>query len=462
MSSFTQPTKPGLDAAVPIDVLHVPYTYFPDAAGGTEIYVAGLAAALRHEGMESAVAAPAERDFAYDHDGIRVYRLAGESLPQLEHAYGRPDHRVAESFRDLIARLKPKIVHLHAHTAGVSEQLVDISHEAGAKVVFTYHSPTVSCARGTMIRLGRSPCDGRLERRRCTACVLQRHGVGPLVRDMIAHMPPAIGCQLGRAGLAGNIFTVLRMPSLIGALHHRFTELMRKADLIVAVCVWVQEALRLNGAPDEKLVLCRQGLSRPSHLPVPVEPDRRRSQGPRPLHLGFFGRVDPTKGLDILIDALRLIPHAPARLDIYGIRQPGSEAYFRRLQQIAAHDSRIAFRPALPPDAVGESMRRCDLVGVPSRWLETGPLVVLEAFDAGTPVLGARRGGIAELVSEGRDGILVSPEDPAAWAGTIAALAEAPQRVASLRGGIRPPRSMDDVAQEMSRLYRQLLGHAEG
>jgi glycosyltransferase involved in cell wall biosynthesis len=103
------------------------------------------------------------------------------------------------------------------------------------------------------------------------------------------------------------------------------------------------------------------------------------------------------------------------------------------------------------------AIQRCDIVAVPSRWLETGPLVVLEAFAAGRPVLGTWLGGIAELVKDGADGILLPPDDPSAWAAAIARLAERPPDVARLRAGIRPPRTADDVADEMIALYRDLL-----
>jgi glycosyltransferase involved in cell wall biosynthesis len=154
------------------------------------------------------------------------------------------------------------------------------------------------------------------------------------------------------------------------------------------------------------------------------------------------------------------MPNAPMQFEIYGICHPGSEPYAAALAGAAAGDPRISFRPVLQPDAVDAAMRRCDLVVVPSRWLETGPLVVLEAFAAGTPVLGARLGGIAELVSNQVDGLLIPPEDPAAWASAITALAAAPKRVAELRAGIRPPRTMDDVGQDMAGLYRTLLADA--
>ncbi|HEX3883728.1 MAG TPA: glycosyltransferase [Stellaceae bacterium] len=437
-----------------VDVLHLPYTYFPDAPGGTEVYVAGLVAALRREGVGCAVAAPGKEAAEYSYSDAPVFRFATARDAGLAQAYGAPDAEAERSVRALLARLRPRIVHLHARTAAVSGALVDAAREVGAKTVFTYHTPTVSCARGTMMRLGRVPCDGVLDRRRCTACVFAQHGVPPLMRDALASVPEAIGARLGRAGLGGGAFTALRLPALIGAGHRRFHELMHKVDRVVAVCEWVREVLRMNGVPEDKLLLCRQGLVRGCATPMA----RARAIAPRtPLRLGYFGRLDPTKGADLLAAALRRVPRAPVQLAIYGVRQPGRDDYADSLGRAALEDPRITLLPALPPEQVGAAMGQCDLVAVPSRCLETGPLVVLEAFAAGVPLLGARLGGIAELVTDGIDGVLVPPDDAGAWAAAIAALATAPERVAALRAGIRPPRTMRAVAGEMASLYRKLL-----
>ena len=84
-------------------------------------------------------------------------------------------------------------MHLHSRTAAVSELLVDVAREEGAKVVFTYHTPTVSCPRGTLMRFGRTPCDGKLHVRNCTACVLQAMCVPPVLRDALAAAPQVLG-----------------------------------------------------------------------------------------------------------------------------------------------------------------------------------------------------------------------------------------------------------------------------
>jgi glycosyltransferase involved in cell wall biosynthesis len=273
---------------------------------------------------------------------------------------------------------------------------------------------------------------------------------------VVARAPEAIGDMVACTRWAGRAAVALRLPGLIDVAHRGFRDMMRKVDRVVAVCLWARDVLRLNGVPDDKLVLCRQGLLRCGARQAVLRPAARYGSASKVLRLGYFGRLDPAKGIDVLIDALRRIPDAPLLLDIFAVRQAGSETYASQLERRAASDRRIVFRAALPPETVREAMRGCDIVAIPSRVLETGPLVVLEAFDAGTPVLGVRLGGVAELVADGIDGVLVPPDNPAAWAGAILDLANRPQGVAQLRASIRPPRTIDAVASEMAEVYHSL------
>jgi glycosyltransferase involved in cell wall biosynthesis len=435
-----------------IPVLHVPFTFFPDQPGGTEIYVAALIAGMREHGYDGVVAAPAERESIYDHSGIRVYRFNRNPLPSLDAAYGAPDEMAAQSFRKIIERVKPRILHIHAHTAAVSERLMDEASMIGAKIFFTYHTPTVSCVRGTRMFMGDTVCDGVLDARRCAVCTLQMHRIPEWAGKIITGIPASIGRAMTGAGISGDIVTAVRIPALVTEAHGRFRSLMAKCDRVVAVCQWVMEMLTANGVSVSKLRLCRQGL--PSDG-IPREPAGNRAYCKGPIRLGYFGRLDSTKGLDVVLDALRWIPEVPVVLDVYGIEQPGSAAYVSRLRGLA--DSRVTFRNPAESSDVSRAMAECDFIIAPSRWLETGPLVVYEAFGAGTPVLGSCRGGIAELVTDGVDGVLIEPNDIRAWANVIAGLAADPDEVARLRDGVRAPRTMRDAAREMAAHYQSVL-----
>lgn len=98
-----------------------------------------------------------------------------------------------------------------------------------------------------------------------------------------------------------------------------------------------------------------------------------------------------------------------------------------------------------------------DVLAVPSRWMENAPLVVLEAFAAGIPIIGSDLGGIAELVTHGVDGLLLPVDDLAAWTATLRRLAADREEMRRLAAGVRPPRTMAQVAADMVPIYASAL-----
>jgi glycosyltransferase involved in cell wall biosynthesis len=426
-------------------VLHVPYTYFPEASGGTEIYVASLCAELARLGIESRVAAPSPQAARYCHDGVEVHRFAVMAAPGIDQAWKAADPVAADQFSQVLDRYEPEIVHLHARTAAVSSALVDRARDHGARVVLTYHSPTMSCARGTMLHGGSEPCDGQVRTSRCVRCALGGLGVpGPLAA--LAGTP--IGVAASRLGRGR-----LRIPGLVDRTVGDFHEVLGKVDHVVAVCEWVRDVLLRNGASPERLTLCRQGVA--TALPaVPVLPPAISGE---PLRIAYYGRLDPTKGVELLVEAVLAVPTARVVLDMFVVAQSGS-VELAALRARCARDGRIDLRPGLAPSEVVQSMAGYDLIAVPSSGMETGPLVVLEAQAAGVPALGAKRGGIAELVRHGVDGMLVPPDDVSAWTGAIERLADDRELVEQLRRNVRPPRTMAEAATEMAEVYRKVLG----
>ena len=127
---------------------------------------------------------------------------------------------------------------------------------------------------------------------------------------------------------------------------------------------------------------------------------------------------------------------------------------------LAAGDPRVRFCPSLASDRVVDVLAGYDAVLVPSQWLETGPLVVLESFAAGVPVVGSNLGGIAELVRHERDGLLVPYADQSAWLSALSRLARDRALVETLRAGVRRPRSADDVASDMVSVYESVVPRA--
>jgi glycosyltransferase involved in cell wall biosynthesis len=162
--------------------------------------------------------------------------------------------------------------------------------------------------------------------------------------------------------------------------------------------------------------------------------------------------------VDTLLRAIAALPGVRLDLDVYGVAEDGTDSsYVRSLRALAANDPRVRWCPPVPSEQVLSVLRGYDVVAVPSRWLETGPQVVLEAFAAGVPVVGSRLGGLVELVDDRVDGLLVDPDSVAAWAKTLRELVEHPAVLRRLSAGVRPPKGMDAVVDDMENVYRALL-----
>src|SRR5258706_16010410 len=159
-----------MEVGRPMKVVHVPFSFHPDPAGGTEVYVEALARYQQEMGLNVTVAAPGMKNDAYMHQGLAVrrYRVSGETLA-LRNLYAMDDPVAADSFAPVLSEEAPDLLHLHAFTSGVSNQLVSLAKTYGIPVAFTYHTPTVSCQRGTLFYFGPEVCHGGLDARRCAS-----------------------------------------------------------------------------------------------------------------------------------------------------------------------------------------------------------------------------------------------------------------------------------------------------
>jgi len=108
---------------------------------------------------------------------------------------------------------------------------------------------------------------------------------------------------------------------------------------------------------------------------------------------------------------------------------------------------------------VSDVYRQFDVLVVPSLWLENSPLVIHEAFMAGVPVVGARIGGIADLIDDGRTGLLYDPARAGALEAALRGLVDAPRQLDALSIGVQAHarvRSMTDDADAWHALYNDV------
>jgi glycosyltransferase involved in cell wall biosynthesis len=266
-------------------------------------------------------------------------------------------------------------------------------------------------------------------------------------------LPGFVQRAISERELSGGLWTALRMPELQALRQRAVREFLEGCNRVVVPARWVADVLHVVGVPADRLAYCPQGVG--AHANITCGRSGRESG---PLRLAWLGRLDPTKGLHVLLKALSAIPDTALELDIYAIvGRDRSDAYATGIRKSALKDRRVRLLPALEHTGVVAALSGYDALAVPSQWLETGPLVVLEAFAAGIPVIGSDLGGIAELVEDGKNGVLVEASNHEAWSATLAGLAANRPAVTALAANVREPRTMNRVAVEMHEIYGELI-----
>ncbi|MGE3278146.1 MAG: glycosyltransferase [Vicinamibacterales bacterium] len=438
-------------------ILHLCAWYLPKSVGGTEIYVAELVRRQRARGHDVRVAAPDAGVTAprtYQHDGALVLRYPVPAAPTRAEARHTAQARGAEHLHAWLDWWKPDILHVHTFATGVGPWEVKAGIAAGARVVCTTHSAALGflCARGTLLRWGRVPCDGVPGPAKCTACLHQLAGIPRPIADLASLIPVPIASLLGR--LPGPVGTRLGLPAYIRNSLRLQTATLQALDAFV-VLTDAGRQMVLRQDPGARVLLNRLGVrDRPVRAPVRRPPDGRV------LTVAYVGRLDPIKGI---FDFARAIRSLGARVPLrFEFRSPaGSSQQLRmtdRIKRIVGPDAHVRFGPALPEAEVSAFLASVDVLCCPSRTFEGGPTVALEALAVGTPVIGTRMGGLAEIVEEGVNGRLVPPGDWRALAEVLRSIGRDRSLVDAWRRGIGPVRTMDEVASDYEVLYRDVLG----
>jgi len=177
----------------------------------------------------------------------------------------------------------------------------------------------------------------------------------------------------------------------------------------------------------------------------------------------MVGRIAPWKGQHVFLAAFaEAFPDGGVEADIVGSALFGEESYEKELGQLVKDlgiVSRVRFSGF--SDDVWEELTKLDVLVHASTVPEPFGQVVLEGMAAGLPVVAARAGGPAELITDGIDGLLFTPGQSDELATTLVGLAEDPLRRQELGQNARQRATsltVEASAAAVLELYGRVLG----
>lgn len=148
----------------------------------------------------------------------------------------------------------------------------------------------------------------------------------------------------------------------------------------------------------------------------PIEKSRARKYLGLKYHplILFVGRMEPEKGLELLLDALSTFPSGqrPTLIIVggdQGIATPYQEQVHQKCQEMSLEES-VSFQSSVDHEVLKYYYNAADLCVVPS-YYESFGMVALEALACGTPVVAADVGALSEIIEEGKTGYVVPVGD---------------------------------------------------
>jgi glycosyltransferase involved in cell wall biosynthesis len=221
------------------------------------------------------------------------------------------------------------------------------------------------------------------------------------------------------------------------------------------------------GVPQDRMRTVPLGINMDGYTPArraPRAPDDR-------FTIGYFARIAPEKGLDVLAEAYRRLRARPgngaSRLVAAGYLAPEHQGYLDGIRSRMAEwglASEFAYQGELDRSGKIAFLQSLDVFSVPATYAEPKGIFLFEAMAVGVPVVQPRRGAFPEIVETTGGGLIVDADDDEALADGLLAIWRDPERAAALgaRGmaGVREHYSVGRMAEEVEAAYYSVVNRA--
>ncbi len=355
--------------------------------GGSDVMFLEHDAMFRAQGWETAVMAmhhpkndlspwdpffANEIEFGHEYRAFDKLAMAGKVIYSLESK---------RKLASLLDRFPADVAHAHCIYHHLSPSVLVELKRRGIPRVMTAHDLKLACPAYKMLN-------------RTGICERCRQG-------NLLHLV-ANRCVRGSLPLSALIM-------IESAVHKSLRLYKNYLDKVVTPSQFYRAKLIEWGWPEQQL----------AYIPNHVDPDNYTAH-PRPGdYFFYFGRLAQEKGLATLTRAASKVG---VKLRIAGTG-PEADALKSLASDIGGETEFLGF---IAGESLWKLVREARAIVLPSEWYENSPMSVLEAYACGKPVIGARIGGIPEMIIEGETGALFESGNIEDLAGLLRRFADMP------------------------------------
>lgn len=348
-----------------------------------------------------------EIEFGHEYGVMDKLAMAGKVIYSLE---------AKRKMSALLDAFPADVAHAHCIYHHLSPSVLGELKQRGIPTVMTAHDLKLACPAYKMLNRG-GVCE------KCRSGNLLHVVANRCIRDSLP---------------------VSALIMLESAVHKSLGLYRRNLDRVVAPSLFYKQKLMEWGWPEQQLAYIPNYVDAAAYMP-------RYEPGD---YFFYFGRLAMEKGVATLI---RAAAQAKVKLRIAGTGPEGDA-----LKALAAEvGGDIEFLGFVSGEPLWTLVREARAIVLPSEWYENAPMSVLEAYACGKPVIGARIGGIPEMVHEGKSGALFESGNVSELAESLSHLSAMPDEQVSNMGEVARDYVLNNFTaarylREMMMLYAEL------
>jgi glycosyltransferase involved in cell wall biosynthesis len=315
--------------------------------------------------------------------------LAGKIKTAFTTSYSATSRLIA---RDWLRSFKPDVVHVHNFFPQISPSIYDACLDEGVPAVQTLHNYRLICPGAMLMRQGKI----------CEQCI-----------SGSPYQAALYGCY--RGSIPGSLVVAHMVDQ-----HRKQGTWQHKVSRFIALTDFAKSKFVEAGFPADKIAVKANFL----HDPLTESSYCNRE---KPGFALFVGRISEEKGINTLLQAWSAMDDK-LLLTVAGAGP---------LEALLPGNSNILALGRQTAAQVSDLMRQAAFLVLPSEWYEGFPLVLVEAFAHGLPVLASRLGSMADIIRDGETGLLFTPGDACDLACKVKWLLENPLRTQELGNNAR-------------------------
>ena len=425
--------------------------FLPNQVGGIEVYTYALANSLLKMGVKVLVFNPnfnCENNELYEYEGIKVVKFAEPTVPNSLIQKGFKAPKGLNNFKQVLLEEKPDIVHFQEIGGSIGFSLFhfNLTHSLGIPIVTTIHLTGYTCKTNALLFKQQRPCDGKINTKKCTSCIINEKGIKGFANNVLTYLSiicnyfPKISSKFSH-----KFFTAISVATSIKYQKTRLNNIVNKSSYVVTLSQWYKQVLILNNVDLLKIKVITQAL--PS-----ITITKKQHTDIKKLKLIYVGRIDPTKGLHLILHALAKLNDSNISLSIYGKE---TDAMYAKAQKTFSKEMKNVFwKAVLHPSQVTAKIKEHDCLILPSIICEMSPLVIQEAFSVSVPVIASNVQGNVELISHEKNGWLFKRNDIEDLVLVLKNIMNNITVIKNTSHFIKPCKSFDTVAEEYLNLYQ--------